>query len=257
MTARTTTALDRFASVDLTAMNETAALQTRRDRKYLIGETDLQPLLDGLDSSAGVLEIDGRRWSRYESTYLDTPDLVTYHLAARRRPDRFKVRTRRYADTGLSIGEVKVKDRRGRTVKHRSWLAGTGDDLDATVAVARDCATSARWAGSLRPALTTRYERAALLLPAERARVTVDCDVTAVDADGRGTGLGAQFVIETKTAGRPCAVDRLLWRAGIRPVRFSKYATAMAALHPDLPSNRWHRVLGRLQPVRPVKGAVR
>ena len=39
------------------------------------------------------------------------------------------------------------------------------------------------------------------------------------------------------------ATDRLLWRAGHRPVPVSKFATGLAALNPDLPRNRWARIL--------------
>ena len=50
-------------------------------------------------------------------------------------------------------------------------------------------------------------------------------------------------IVETKSAGAASEVDRLLWRAGHRPVRISKYGAGMAALHPDLPRLKWHRVL--------------
>jgi hypothetical protein len=45
--------------------------------------------------------------------------------------------------------------------------------------------------------------------------------------------------------GRPCAADRALWRDGHRPTKVSTFGTELAALGPDLPSNRWHRVLRR------------
>ena len=50
-------------------------------------------------------------------------------------------------------------------------------------------------------------------------------------------------VIETKSAAQPSELDRLLWSKGHRPDRISKYATGLAALRPELPANRWNRVL--------------
>ncbi|MFV0316059.1 MAG: molecular chaperone, partial [Microthrixaceae bacterium] len=38
-------------------------------------------------------------------------------------------------------------------------------------------------------------------------------------------------------------LDRALWRRGYRPTSLSKYATGLAALDPDLPRNRWARIL--------------
>jgi len=55
----------------------------------------------------------------------------------------------------------------------------------------------------------------------------------------------SHFVFETKSAGPPSFFDRLLWTHGIRPVRISKFCTGLAALHPELPSNKWRRTLNR------------
>ncbi|GMA33425.1 hypothetical protein GCM10025875_34170 [Litorihabitans aurantiacus] len=59
-------------------------------------------------------------------------------------------------------------------------------------------------------------------------------------------------MLETKTTGRPCELDRLLWRSGRRPVRLSKYAcgVALTAETPDgaAPSHhRWHRLVRDLR----------
>ncbi|MDG2026158.1 MAG: hypothetical protein P8J50_03555 [Acidimicrobiales bacterium] len=50
-------------------------------------------------------------------------------------------------------------------------------------------------------------------------------------------------IVETKTTDRASEVDRLLWRNRIRPAKVSKYGTGLASLRPDLPSNRWARLL--------------
>ena len=44
-------------------------------------------------------------------------------------------------------------------------------------------------------------------------------------------------------AGGASALDRALWREGHRPLGISKFGTGTAALHPELPSNKWARVL--------------
>src|SRR5690606_23837111 len=76
------------------------------------------------------------------------------------------------------------------------------------------------------------------------SRVTIDTDLTWQDGH-RELSLSALAVVETKAGSAASEVDRLLWRAGHRPARISKYATALAALPPDLPATPWRRTLRR------------
>ena len=70
----------------------------------------------------------------------------------------------------------------------------------------------------------------------------------ALAAHGRHRGRTPDLVIiETKSGATPSIVDHLLWEGGVRPVKISKYGTAMAAMH-DLPANKWHRTLRRYFP---------
>jgi hypothetical protein len=74
----------------------------------------------GRAEAARVLEGSGTRDFGYASLYLDTPELTGYHLSARGRRRRFKVRRRTYLDTGQSFLEVKTRGGRGSTVKERT-----------------------------------------------------------------------------------------------------------------------------------------
>ena len=267
-------ALDRLAPVSLGELTAVADLQTRRDRKYLVPRSVVGHLIAEVGRVARVLIIDGARSFRYESVYFDTADLASYFGAARRRPRRFKVRTRSYLDTGGCMFEVKTRDARQRTVKHRypydiehrAELTDIGRRFAATVGQA------APMVDQLRPILTTVYRRTTLVLAGAHvdarvdARVTVDFDLTwealrPVSHQGRGhpDGHRAQLtglaLVETKTVGQPCAVDRLLWRHGHRPVTISKYCTGLAALRPYLPANKWNRVLRHHFDWIPAEGA--
>jgi hypothetical protein len=205
----------------------------------------------GLPDGTRVLDIGGRRDFGYASTYFDTPDLRSFREAAHRRRRRFKVRTRLYADTGEGWLEVKTRGAAGLTVKDRLPLGRRGaDDVgEADWAwVARTLAErgvrDAEVAG-LTPALTVTYRRVTFTLPDEPVRVTVDTGVTWNTPGGASGALVGQEIVETKGAGRPCAVDRALWRQGHRPDRLSKYCTGLAFLTPGLVANRWSRTLAR------------
>ncbi|GAB7192055.1 VTC domain-containing protein [Kineococcus sp. NUM-3379] len=240
--------------VGLEELVERAALLTRVDRKYVLPLVAAERFVAELGRSARVLEIGGRRSAGYESLYLDTPGLTSYHLAARARRHRFKVRRRTYLDGGGSYLEVKTRDPRGRTVKERILCGATSELLDAEGVrfveerLARSGA--ARVPGPLlRPALRTRYERTTLFLPADGSRVTVDTGLVwdrARDLPaGAALRLGPLAVVETKSGTSASPADRLLWSLGHRPARISKYGTGLAVLRPDLPSNRWRAVVNR------------
>lgn len=238
--------LDALAPVSLAELDAAASLQVRRDRKYLVPAATAAELVVRLAASARALEIDGRRTFGYESVYYDTPALTSYLSAARRRPHRFKVRTRTYLDSGLILLEVKTRDGRGRTVKER-----LGHDPAAGTRLG---AEEARFLAShpligddvvrLEPVLVNRYARSTLLL-AGGGRLTIDRDLEAATDAGMDVSLRDTVIVETKSAGAAGAADRLLWELGVRPTRVSKFCTALAAMRHDLPANRWTQALRR------------
>ncbi len=189
-----------------------------------------------------MLDIDGARSFGYESMYFDTPELRCYFGAAHRRPTRFKLRTRTYLDNAICNVEVKMRDRRGNTIKHRQ---------DHDIARRGELTASARhfvahfdglgeFALSARPVLTTTYRRSTLLVGDSRA--TIDSALCCGDASGSVEIVG-HVIVETKSSGAPSAMDHALWANHVRQVRISKYGTGLAALHEHLPANIWHRTL--------------
>ncbi|GAB3711711.1 polyphosphate polymerase domain-containing protein [Mariniluteicoccus flavus] len=241
--------LRHFAPVGLAELDARASLQERTDRKYLVDLADLDSFLGMLPGDTRVLEIDDVRGFGYHSRYYDTDGVDSYLLAARGRRRRWKVRVRTYADSGHAYLEVKTT-RHGRTLKQRTPMAGgrlDGHGL-AFVTGALAAAGIDEVPSGLKPVLTTTYRRSTLLLPGSGGRVTIDRDLCWGSHRSTGGALGASHVaiVETKTVTAPGAADRALWAHGHRPVRVSKYATGLAALHGDLPHARWARTLRRL-----------
>jgi hypothetical protein len=245
--------LEHLPAVSLTDLNSAAALQMRVDRKYVLTVSAAEALLDRLDPDVRVLEIDGLRRLKYESIYFDTPSLAAYHLSAHRRPRRFKVRTRTYVDTQQCMFEVKLRNARGNTEKHRidHEIMSCSQLTDEATRFLEGFETLGSLRDDLRPTLTTSYERTTLLWAG--CRTTLDVDVVCTAAPGVGATcekparatLRDRVILETKSPGGAGNIDRMLWSAGVRPVAVSKYATGMAAILPELPSNKWHRTLAR------------
>jgi len=243
--------MSTLAPISLAELTAAADLQTRIDRKYVLTRAEADAVLAGLAPDTRVLEIDGTRAMAYESVYFDTRDLLSYRMAAHARRRRFKLRTRSYVDSATSFLEMKTRGARSTTVKdrieydpaHRNVLTEEGREY--AEAALDDLGIPEPERLDLVPTLVTRYRRRTLYLPASGSRVTVDTDLSWESDDGTMIVRPDLAIIETKSGSRISGVDRLLWSHGHRPDRISKFGTGLAALRPDLPANKWARVLRR------------
>ena len=237
----------QLPAISLIDLDEAASLQRRVDRKYILDASQLAEMVGVLANRLAALEIDGQRSFSYESVYFDTPDFESYRSAAYRRRNRFKVRTRSYLDHRSTMLEVKTRNTRNVTIKHRQEQ---DFDLRSTLVPESfdfvDAATGrSGLASKLEPVLTTEYERTTLVDLDDIARLTIDAGLRCTDWKHDVVRLDAAYVVETKSAGSPSTADRWLWSSGIRPTTISKFGTSLAALNPELPSNKWHRTINR------------
>ncbi|MEU7133671.1 polyphosphate polymerase domain-containing protein [Streptomyces sp. NPDC046261] len=239
--------------VALAEVNERAELLVRFDRSYLVpvdAFVHLAALLTDprrVDAPFRVLTIDGRNTFRYHSVYYDTPGLRSFHDHRQGRRLRFKVRERVYQDSGERQFEIKLKGRRGDTVKHRRPLTGDATPLDASsrsfLAATLRQSYGIDAPRTLDASLSTDYLRATLVADGER--ITCDAGLACTDLrTGRTVRAHEGLVlVETKSTGRLTEADRLLHAHGLRPADFTKYCGALAALNPTLPANRWRRAV--------------
>ena len=243
-------ATTRVATIDLDGLNALAELQTRVDRKYFVSADDFPRLIGALARDLKVLEIDGRRTFGYESVYFDTPQLLTYKAHVQRRRQRFKARTRTYTDSGLCMFEVKLVGARGETVKER--VKHPGDQRNVLTPDAlrhlHTCLRRAYGHGlppGMAPVLTTTYRRTTFVSRTGDVRLTCDVGLVCRDGGRQVRDTGTHILVESKSAGQAAGPDEILRDLGVRPASVSKYCVGIAALHPDLPSNHWHRTLRR------------
>ena len=106
-----------FCPISLAALNAKAAMLERLDNKYVVDAAVLRRAADDLAGHFDILEIDALRSFTYETCYFDDAGWRSYfdHHQGKRR--RAKVRIRRYVEAGLCFLEIKLKDKRGITVK--------------------------------------------------------------------------------------------------------------------------------------------
>jgi hypothetical protein len=248
----TPTAVGGLGAVSLEQIAATADLQRRFDRKYVL-ELDLLDALIGRLGDVRALEVGGRRRVAYRSVYFDTPELRSYRDHLKRRRQRFKVRTRDYGDPAAVMLEVKVKDRRGQTVKHRWPHPGDhprhlGPEAQRLVSAVLEDRYGFACPERLEPTATTTYDRVTLVDLAQGERITIDLGLE-VDANGRSLLLGRDHAtVEVKSARRRGPASDVLLSMGRRPVRVSKYCLGIAASQEAIPGNPWLPVLRRVAP---------
>lgn len=252
--ASASASVNKLPPIAIAQLDAIAALQVRNDRKYVVDEATADLMVSDLAADLKVLEIDGLRTFNYRSVYFDTPNFDLHHAAAGGRRRRFKVRTRVYEDSGQAMLEVKTKDGRGRTVKERidydiddsSQLTPEGRRflqmalVSSGVPVTDDVLSDT----GLQPVLITAYRRSTVVHETSGTRATIDRGLVCTATDGRCISLDA-VIVESKSLTAAGPIDRWMWAHGHRPVKISKCSTGLAALHPELPSNKWRRTLDR------------
>ncbi|MGW3013715.1 VTC domain-containing protein [Streptomyces sp. NPDC001219] len=230
--------------VPLAEVQTRAELLARFDRSYLVPFevfTAFAAQLTGRQGPAGpfaALCVNGRRWFRYHSVHYDTPDLRSFHDAGQGRPRRFRIRERRYADTGERQFEIKLTGRRGETVTHRQPLlpdaAALGTAPRGFLAAVLDRSYGIAAPARLLRTAETEYLRATFV--ADGQRITCDAALLCRDpATGRTVRAdGGLLLVTTRSTGRPTTADHLLTALGAAPTGFTKYYGGLSALRPDL-----------------------
>jgi hypothetical protein len=247
-----------FAAIGLAELNGQAALLKRLERKYVLDQAGLEGLFDVLRFSHSVLEIDGLRSHGYQSRYYDTPDLLCFRAHNQGRANRFKLRIRRYEDSGLAFCELKEKTRVAATAKSRVPLSDPsvlGDDFGGLLGRIRQIAGAAADRRFV-PTLDVRYRRITLFDARDQTRVTIDTGLSfGHPTDPAVHQATASVIVEVKSARPMSLTDRLLRDAGLRPqAQMSKYCIGLLACGLWTGASRFganHRRLG-CQPVAPA-----
>lgn len=225
-----------FAPISLAQLEARASMLERRDNKYVVRADVLRALLPELAQRFQVLEIDGLRSFTYDTCYFDDAAMTSYFDHHRDRRKRCKVRVRRYVDSNLCFVEVKLKDRRGITVKRRrahnpSRARMLDADALAHVHGAWRDLYGSEFAANLVPVLEMRYRRVTLVARDGGERMTIDSGLVFRDGAGSRAVDGDVFIIEAKSANGNGIADKLLRALHQHPTKHcSKYCAAAAAL---------------------------
>ncbi|MDO8906319.1 polyphosphate polymerase domain-containing protein [Hydrogenophaga sp.] len=247
-----------FAPISLDQLNHKASMLERLDNKYVVRSEVLKQAIEDLVTRFEILDMDGTRAFTYETCYFDDEALHSYfdHHQGRRR--RCKVRVRKYTDAQLCFVEVKLKDKRGLTVKKRLKYSldkyGMLDDSAwSHICHSYEALYGEAFPHRLAPVIEMRYQRITLVAREGGERMTIDCHLRFQANDRTCTTGPDVFVVETKSSNGNGVADKILRSLHQHPTRScSKYCVGMAALQNVDRHNKFLPALRKLGPVKTI-----
>jgi hypothetical protein len=243
--------VDAFAEISLAQLNQRAAMMERLDNKYLLAPAQMHAAIGHFLEHFEILAIDGLRSFRYDSCYFDDAELGNYHDHQRGKRQRFKVRVRRYLDSDLCFLEVKLKDRRGITLKKR-WphQASQFEQLDATELRQIEAVYQHQYGHAyglpICQQLRNSYQRVTLVSKTGAERMTIDHTLR-FNANGKTIDFPDVFLLETKSHNANGLADRILREQHQHPISgCSKYCVGLSVTGAVQRYNRFLPALRRL-----------
>jgi len=238
--------LNQFDDINLEHLKE-EKLMNRVDTKFLFDASLLPELLPSLSSDYFALNAAGTFLQPYRSLYFDTPSFDLYYAHHNGRKPRFKIRMRKYLNSGTTFLEIKEKDNRDRTIKSRLPIADihtalTAEQYDFFRQKTSQCLSP------LKPAVWNQYNRITLVNKNVPERLTIDLNFNAFNPNGFITWnplIIAELKQENLSSNSP--FSQIMRIRCIRPVNFSKYCLSMSLLLPQLKANKFKSSLAYIQ----------
>ncbi|MCU4173946.1 VTC domain-containing protein [Carboxylicivirga sp. N1Y90] len=225
---------------DTIQLNDTGRVKllNRIDTKFLLSPKALVDCLSAHIEDYEVVEINNERVLNYETKYFDTSDLNMYYEHHNGKARRYKVRYRRYAESGDQFLEVKYKEK-NRTHKQRiavdgfqSHLSGNNEDFIENVTPYR--------ADELFPSITTKFKRITLVNKKVCERITIDLNINFSNTDS-DFELKNCVIVEIKRNKEDVysSFARTIKEHGFLPLSISKYCLGTVALKDGVKYNRF------------------
>ena len=233
------TILDILQTFDPTSLEEMDAVKllNRTDTKFVIPKDLFVRILPLLKENYKVLEIKNKRVAQYKTLYFDTDDFDFYTHHHNGWPNRYKVRMRKYIDSGLCYLEIKNK-KKGRTVKKRIKIADFEEEMsDASLQFVEDVIPNDIL---LIKKLWNSFNRITLVNKIDTERLTLDIGL-GFQWNEKNLSLENVIIGEVKQekVNRKSPFMKLIKENGVRPMRVSKYCIGAKLLYPELKNNRF------------------
>lgn len=216
------------------------SLLKRVDSKYLTNRKILPDLLQKLNNTYYIVEIDQKRILPYYTVYFDTNDLYYYQNHHNGRLNRYKFRSRKYIEGGQVFNEVKHKINKGKTFKSRIERSVLTFDFDKKFKqFAQEKCIDIK--DALYPSLHVRYNRITLVDKEFSERMTIDTDLNVISHSGINHHFDNLVIVELK---RDQGKAKSYGATTLRNLRckqtgFSKYCIGIAKTHTTIKKNNF------------------
>ena len=230
-----------FEPVSLERMDEVSLLN-RMDTKFVFNKEKLPGVMERLFSSYYILDINQVRLQRYETLYFDTPEKMCYLNHHNKRMNRFKVRSRKYADSGLCYFEVKIKNNKGRTRKERKKHPGPQEEISGKPAqLLTDC--TGLTPDKLLPAIWINFSRITLVNHEMTERITIDTSLKFRNGSEERSYPGLVIAETKQNRSCPSRFKNAMHLEYIPEFRISKYCIGLISLNDQIKKNNFKEKL--------------
>ena len=237
--------LNEFDSVDLSGM-DAVKLMNRTETKFAFHLTQLDFVLNELKNDYKILDVEGKRISRYESLYFDTDNLDLYKQHHNGRLNRYKIRQRNYVESGTSFFEIKFKNNKGRTLKNRIQEEIT-EELSTGSKPKFLSKHTPFSVNDLKPVLWINYSRITLVNKNKPERLTIDTGLEFIKGSER-TGFNGLVIAELKQEYRKeSPFLHLMKQLKIKEGSLSKYCMGIGNTYADAKKNNFKQRLSQLK----------
>jgi hypothetical protein len=230
--------LRRFNSISLKELNEKSQLMNRMDDKYILPVNLLPGLLQKLGDKYQVLVPKNEYLNPYRTRYLDTKNFNMFLDHHNGKRSRYKVRLREYMISGTAFTEIKRKNNKNQTQKHRI----PNENIDGKL-------TYNDWnfvhkktpyhPKTLETKLWNRFYRITLVHKTQAERATIDLDIN-FECNGYQGELPFLSIVEVKQPqyAQISGFKRLLRdEHQVKKIRISKYCLGISMLYPNIKHN--------------------
>ncbi len=202
---------------------------TRFDRKFIFNSYLIPDIISELENYYRILEIENRRLMSYQSEYFDTRDYAMYNDHHNGKTNRFKIRLRKYLETGDAFLEVKKKTNKGLMIKKRVEV--NKDGIVSSMAQDLIKKRTPYDFNELIKTVRSQFYRTTLQNICQQERVTIDCCLS-LYFNNRSVVLPGLGIMEVKKCDihETSKIEEVLKKKTIYPTNFSKYCTGLAML---------------------------
>lgn len=233
--------IDKFDPISLTEM-DSVKLMDRTDTKFTFNLAQLPQILEDVLNDYRVLEVEGKRVSRYKTLYFDTKDLDLYIKHHNGQLNRYKIRHRTYVESNLGYLEVKFKNNKGRTIKNRIKDLEVPEGWKGKNEVFLNNMTPFQ-PSTLVPTIWVNYSRLTLVNKHSAERLTIDLGLE-FDKNGKKVNLSQLVIAEVKQEKRKASpILSVLKKYHIREGSISKYCMAIAMTTDSIKKNNFKEKL--------------